>query len=147
MILTMGGSPFCSHGAPWPPCSCPRYLHANSDSSSCTLLHLPLETRPGYTWTHLSVTSFLSLNPSQYESSHHKQDWLITASNIFHFLVQIYIVKSCNFDFNSACDFKFQTLPHTILFSIACVRSKGSLFITAVTQEYFEFILLFRSVH
>ena len=66
MTLTMQGSPFSYQwGFSTPP---------------------PPKARPGYKWTHLSVTNFLSLNPSQYESSHRKQDSLITASKVFSFL-------------------------------------------------------------
>ena len=48
-----------------------------------------METKPGYTWTHLLVTDFLSLNASQYKSGHYKQDSLIATGKIFHFLLQI----------------------------------------------------------
>ena len=125
MMVTMGGSPFCSHGCSLAVMSCPSYLHTSSDSSSpatsssstvqkikfsikdffskcdqtrsflrvwshllkkslmenfifCAVL--PLETRSGYTWTHLLVSNFLSLNPYPCKSSqqarftdHHKQ--------------------------------------------------------------------------
>ena len=50
---------------------------------------------------YLLVTSFLSCNPSLYKSSHHKQDSMIATSKIFHFSLQMQIVKSYNFHLKS----------------------------------------------
>ena len=50
-----------------------------------------------------------------------------------------------NFDLKSACDYKFQTLPHPTIFSTACIRSKESLSIPSATQGNLEPILLLRS--
>ena len=82
--------------------------------------------------------NFFSLNPPQYESSHHKQDSLITTSKIFHFLFQLQIIKSYNFHLTSACDYEFHKPPHPTIFSTACRRSKESLSIIAATQENLE---------
>ena len=47
------------------------------------------ETRPGDTWTYLSVTIFLNPNPSQNMSSHQKQDSQITTDKLSHFWLQL----------------------------------------------------------
>ena len=58
----------------------------------CTYLHPPFphpEPRPRNTKTYLSVTNFLNLKPSQFSSSHYKQDSLITTSKISRFLLHL----------------------------------------------------------
>ena len=52
------------------------------------------DTSPGDTSAQLLVTNFLSFNPPQYKSNHHKQDLLITTSKIFRHLHQLQIAKS-----------------------------------------------------
>ena len=54
-------------------------------SKHTRLRSLP-EISPGNTWIQSLVTNFLSLNPRQYQSNHHMQDFLITTSNICHCL-------------------------------------------------------------
>ena len=121
---------------PWQSCPCPNYLHINSYSSSPkTSSTLALETRPGYTSTHLSVTNFLCLNPSCYKTSHHKQDSLRTTSKIFYFLLQIYIVKPYRLHLQSTWNYEFQTHPTPLLLA-AWIRSKESLSISAATQVF-----------
>ena len=93
------------------------------------------------------VTNFLSLNPSSYNSSHYKQDSLITKSKLFHFLFQDEIVKQdTNVHLKSVCDYEFQTLQHRATFIADSVRSKENLSIPATTQEYLEYAPLLRFV-
>ena len=104
-----------------------------------TLLPSP-ETCPRVTWTQSSITNFLSLNPPQYESNHHKQDLLITTSKISHCFHQLQITKPQNFDLRSACNYEFNIAPHSIIFLTARRRSDESLPIPGVTQENLESI-------
>ena len=71
-----------------------RKMHIQFQQS-CTF-HPPPQNMARHTWASLSLTDFLSINPPQYEWIHHKQDWLTTASNISHFLLLLYIIKSYN---------------------------------------------------
>ena len=103
----------------------PQKGKCNSNSPVPPPLPIP-KTRPGNTWTHPSVTNFLRLNPPQYESSHHKQDSLITTSKISHFLLQLQFMKSYNLHLTSAYYYKFYTHPHATIFLTARRRSKES---------------------
>ena len=49
---------------------------------------------PGNTWTQSLVTNFLSFNLCKDHSSHHKQDFLDTTSNISHCLLKPQIINS-----------------------------------------------------
>ena len=92
------------------------------------------------------VTNFLSLNPSSYNSSHYKQDSLITKSKFFHFLFQDEIVKQdTNVHLKSVYDYELQTLEHRATF-LTAVRSKENLSIPATTQEYLEYTPLLHFV-
>ena len=72
------------------------------------------ENSPGDTWPQSLVTNFLSFNPPQYESNHHKQHLLICKSKISHWLPQILIRKSKKiFYLRSACDYEFHTTLHS----------------------------------
>ena len=66
--------------------------------------------------------------------------WMMTASMVSHFLLQIYIIKSYNFHPTSAFKYQFHTLSHSTIFLTACRRSKECLSIPAGTQENLRLI-------
>ena len=74
-----------------------------------TLSPIP-ETSPGETWTQSFITNFLSFNPRKYESNHHKQGLLFNTSKIFHYLLQLQVIKVIKFHLRSACHCKFHVL-------------------------------------
>ena len=58
-----------------------------------TILPLSSKTIPEDTWSHSLMTNFLSINPPQHKSNHHKHDLLITPNKISHCLLQLQIIK------------------------------------------------------
>ena len=61
------------------------------------LIPIP-ETSSGDTWIQSLLTNFLSFNPAQHESNHHKQHPLITTSKIAH------LSSSCDYEFHQYQD-------------------------------------------
>ena len=53
----------------------------------------PPKKSTGNTWTQSLVTNFLSFNPRQYQSNHHKYNFLITTSRISHHWLQPQIIN------------------------------------------------------
>ena len=73
------------------------------------------ETSPGDTWNQSLLTNFLSFNPPQYKSNHHKQHSLITTSKNSHCLLQLQIRNSLNFHLQSVCNYEIHTpTPHIL---------------------------------
>ena len=89
ILLSMRWSPHFSAFVPTSQQKSPQTGTCHS-----TILPPSSKTSPEDTRSQSFITNFLSINPPQYESNHHKQDLLITTSKISHCLLQLQIIKS-----------------------------------------------------